>query len=92
VVEGSFRFCPWCASPLRSKQAAFFMGAGADANRALRVSRFEGEREVRVSLWDDSGRAEAALSLDDEVAARLAAFVAAGDDILGDDEPTLSLY
>jgi hypothetical protein len=64
------------------------MGAGADAHRALRVSRFEGEREVRVSVWDDRGRAEAALSLDEEDAARLAAFV--GDAVVDDDAPTLS--
>jgi hypothetical protein len=71
---------------LRSKQAAFFMGAGADTHRALRVSRFAGEREVRVSVWDDSGRAEAALCIDEDVARRLASFVAPGN---YDDAPTL---
>jgi hypothetical protein len=75
---------------VRSKRAAFFMGAGADERRAVRVSRFEGERGVRMSVWDDAGRAEAAVSLDSEVAARLAAFVAPPD-AFGDDAPTLEL-
>ena len=52
------------------------MGADQDAGRALRVSRYLPERRVRFSVWDESGTARAAVSLDQEEAARLAAFVA----------------
>jgi hypothetical protein len=42
---------------------------------AIRVSRYLPERRVRFSVWDESGTARAAVSLDQEEAARLAAFV-----------------
>ena len=48
----------------------------ADEHRALRVSRYVPERRVRFSVWDESGTARAAVSLDDEEAARLAGFLA----------------
>jgi hypothetical protein len=54
----------------------FFAGADRDAGRALRVSRYLHERRVRFSVWDESGTARAAVSLDEQEAARLAAFVA----------------
>ena len=41
-VEEAFRFCPWCAAPLRSKLVEFFRPhplVPTDAGRALRVSR-----------------------------------------------------
>jgi len=53
----------------------FFVGADQDAGRALRVSRYLPERRVRFSVWDESGTARAAVSLDEEEAAKLAAFV-----------------
>ena len=83
-VEREYRFCPWCAAPQRLKIVDFFRahsGIAADRGRALRVSRYLGEaeeRHVRFSVWDDSGntaRATAAVSLDDEEAARLARFL-----------------
>jgi len=50
-----------------------------DPGRALRVSRYLGpeqrDRHVRFSVWSDAGHAEAALSLDEAEAARLARFV-----------------
>ena len=75
-VAGEFRYCPWCATPLRSKLVEFFRGVDADERRALRVSRYVPERRVRFSVWDESGTARAAVSLDEEEAARVAEFIA----------------
>jgi hypothetical protein len=75
-TESTYRYCPWCASPQRLKVVEFFRGADGDARRALRVSRYLPERRVRFSVWDETGRVRAAVSLDEEEAARLAAFVA----------------
>jgi hypothetical protein len=74
-TAAEYRYCPWCARPQRSKLVEFFRGTDADARKALRVSRYLPERRVRFSVWDESGRAQAAVSLDEEEAARLAAFV-----------------
>ena len=81
-VEPRFRFCPWCAGALRLKITEFFRASGAveqDAGKALRVSRYLGGprtlRHVRFSVWNDAGEAEAAVSLDEREAARLARFV-----------------
>jgi hypothetical protein len=71
-----YRFCPWCATPQRRKLVEFFPGVDEDERRALRVSRYLPERRVRVSVWDETGTARAAVSLDDEEAARLSAFLA----------------
>jgi RNA polymerase subunit RPABC4/transcription elongation factor Spt4 len=76
TTESSHRFCPWCATPLRSKLVEFFIGADDDSRKALRVSRYLPERRVRFSVWDDTGTVKAAVSLDEDEAARLAAFVA----------------
>jgi hypothetical protein len=82
-TEEAFRFCPWCAAPLRSKLVEFFRPhrfVASDAGRALRVSRYLGptpqERHVRFSVWDEEGTAQAAVSLDEDEALRLARFVA----------------
>jgi hypothetical protein len=72
----SYRYCPWCAAPQRRKLVEFFRGADTDSKRALRVSRYVPERRVRFSVWDETGTARAAVSLDDDEAARLAEFVA----------------
>jgi hypothetical protein len=61
---------------MRSKLVEFFRGVDADEHRALRVSRYVSERRVRFSVWDESGTARAAVSLDEDEAARLADFVA----------------
>jgi hypothetical protein len=71
-----YRYCPWCAAPQRRKLVEFFRGADTDSKRALRVSRYVPERRVRFSVWDETGTARAAVSLDDDEAARLAEFVA----------------
>ena len=76
-VEASFRFCPWCGTAQRTKLVEFFRPHRNSAGRALRVSRYFGdEPHVRFSVWDD-GVARAAVSLDEDESARLAAFLAA---------------
>jgi hypothetical protein len=82
-VEERFRFCPWCAAPQRLKLVEFFRPHRLDRGKALRVSRYlgaPGGGHVRFSVWtelDDGARAEAAVSLDEDEAARLARFIGA---------------
>jgi hypothetical protein len=68
--------------PLRTKLVEFFAphpNVDADREKALRVSRYSGSDErppqVRFSIWNVD-RAAAAVSLTNDEAARLAAFVA----------------
>jgi hypothetical protein len=75
-LASEFRYCPWCAAPLRRKLVEFFRGVDADSRKALRVSRYLPEERVRFSVWDESGTARAAVTLDDEEAARLATYLA----------------
>jgi hypothetical protein len=76
-VDERYRFCPWCATPLRRKLVEFFRGhPELDRGKALRVSRYLDERHVRLSVWGASGEAEAAVSLEEDEAARLAGFLA----------------
>jgi hypothetical protein len=85
-VEERYRFCPWCAAPLRLKVVELFPPhplVEGDAAKALRVSRYLGEederRHVRFSVWsagEQTPRAQAAVSLTEEEAARLSAFLA----------------
>jgi hypothetical protein len=77
-LEAAYRFCPWCASPQRRKLVEFFRPHPRDEGKALRVSRYLTEEpHVLFSVWSAEGVAEAAVSLDEEEAERLAAFVAA---------------
>ena len=86
MVEPQFRFCPWCGASQRSKIVELFAGhplVEQDPGKALRVSRYLGEteetRHVRFSVWSEAGRtprAEAAVSLADAEAERLARFLA----------------
>lgn len=87
-VEGRFRFCPWCSTPLRLKLVEFFRPhplIDSDRDKALRVSRYFGagaEAHVRFSVWfetEDSAEATAAVSLDEGEAARLARFLTDGE-------------
>ncbi len=80
-VEDRFRFCPWCAAPQRRKLVEFFAphpDVEADAAKALRVSRYFGDDEtppqVRFSIWSVDS-AEAAVSLSEEEAERVASFL-----------------
>lgn len=78
-VERRFRYCPWCAAPQRRKLVEFFRAhplIEQDEGKALRVSRYPDESHVRFSVWDESGQAEAAVSLDEQEALRLATFLA----------------
>jgi hypothetical protein len=77
-IGEAFRYCPWCAAPQRAKLVEFFRGTGDEAGKALRVSRYLDEHHVRFSVWDESGTAEAAVSVDDVEAQRLTAFLRAG--------------
>jgi len=76
-TAAQYRYCPWCSAPQRRKLVEFFRGVDRDSRRALRVSRYLPERRVRFSVWDESGRVRAAVSLDEEEAARLGEFVSA---------------
>jgi hypothetical protein len=81
-VEDRFRYCPWCASPQRRKLVEFFAPhplVEGDTTKALRVSRYLGDEQtppqVRFSIWSVDS-ADAAVSLSNEEAARVAAFIA----------------
>jgi hypothetical protein len=74
-VEARFRFCPWCGAVQRRKLVEFFWPHANSPGRALRVTRYIGdEPQVRFSVWDD-GVARAAVSLAEDEALRLAAFL-----------------
>jgi hypothetical protein len=76
TVEDAFRFCPWCSTPQRSKLVEFFRAHPRDGDKALRVSRYLTEDpHVRFSVWNESGVATAAISLDEHEAQRLASFL-----------------
>jgi hypothetical protein len=82
TISGRYRFCPWCAAPLRSKLVEFFHPHPAfegEGGRALRVSRYltgDGdERHVRLSIWDDESTAESVIPLEEAEAERLARFL-----------------
>ena len=77
-VGERFRFCPWCAAPLRTKLVEHFRAHPLieDEPAGLRVSRYLTEsRHVRLSIWRSEGVA-AAVSLEEEEARRLARFLA----------------
>jgi hypothetical protein len=77
-LEAAYRFYPWCAAPQRSKLVEFFRAHPRDAGKALRVSRYLTEEpHARFSVWSADGVAEAAVSLDEAEADRLAGFLAA---------------
>ena len=77
-MDDVFRFCPWCSAPQRRKVVEFFRAHPRDLGRALRVSRYLTEQpHVRFSVWSADGVAEAAVSLEEEEAERLASFLAA---------------
>ena len=76
-VEARFRFCPWCGVAQRRKVVEFFWPHAGHEGRALRVSRYFGDDpQVRFSVWGEDGVAQAAVSLEDDEADRLAGFLA----------------
>ena len=75
-VDRRFRFCPWCSEPQRRKLVEFFRAHERDRGKALRVSQYlVDDPHVRFSVWDETGTAQAAISLDEEEAQRLAQFL-----------------
>jgi hypothetical protein len=63
---------------LRRKFVEFFPGHARDHGKALRVSRYVTEDpQVRFSVWDQTGRVEAAVSVNELEAGRLARFLRA---------------
>jgi hypothetical protein len=82
AVADTFRYCPWCALPQRTKLVEFFgphPDVPGDARKAMRLSRYFGSDDVppqfRFSIWEDDAAA-AAVSLTEEEAERLADFIA----------------
>jgi hypothetical protein len=80
-VDAAFRYCPWCAAPARRKLVEFFPGRPfpGELGKALRVSRYLPDDDepghVRFSVWNETGVAQAVVSLAEPDAARLADFV-----------------
>jgi hypothetical protein len=75
-LEERFRFCPWCAQPQRTKIVEFFSPHPRDAGKALRITRYlTDDPHVRFSVWNESGVAEGAVSLDEREAGRVARFL-----------------
>jgi hypothetical protein len=79
-VEQTFRYCPWCGAVQRRKLVEFFLGHERyDRGRSLRVSRYlrtpDQEPHVRFSVWNEAGEAQAAISIEEDEAAHLAAFL-----------------
>src|SRR5438067_3776930 len=75
-LEERFRLCPWCAAPQRRKIVEFFSPHPRDAGKALRVTRYlTDDPHVRFSVWNESGVAESAVSLDEGEAGRVAHFL-----------------
>jgi hypothetical protein len=80
AFEARFRFCPWCGAAQRLKIVEYFPAlrlSEADEGRGLRVSRYlTVDGQVRLSVWN-VGEVEAAVSLDEAEARRLARFLRA---------------
>ncbi len=82
-IGDAFRYCPWCAAPQRLKLVEFFRARHTEeTSKALRVSRYLhdelDERHVRFSIWDaspENASVQAAVSLEDDEAERLAHFL-----------------
>jgi hypothetical protein len=95
-LEAAFRFCPWCGHAQRLKLTEFFFGTevAGDSLRALRISRYLGEepeqRHVRFSVWSDLAgktQVEAAVSIDEDEAERVARFLTYAPDLAAPTEP-----
>jgi hypothetical protein len=78
AFDERFRFCPWCGAIQRLKIVEYFDGvpvAPGEAVKGLRVSRYlTPPGHVRFSVWG-IGRVEAAVSIDESEARRLASFL-----------------
>jgi hypothetical protein len=81
-IGEAFTYCPWCGWHQEPKLTEFFNAhSQIERNRggALRVSRYLARsaprRHIRFSVWSKSGEAEAAISIDEPEARRLAQFL-----------------
>jgi hypothetical protein len=85
TIGEDYRYCPWCGATQEPKLTEFFHPhALIERDRgALRVSRYLAKsaprRHVRFSVWSKSGEAQAAISIDEPEARRLAAFLVEPD-------------
>ena len=86
TIGDDYRYCPWCGATQEPKLTEFFHPHALierDRRGALRVSRYLARsaprRHVRFSVWSKSGEAEAAISIDEPEARRLAAFLVEPD-------------
>jgi hypothetical protein len=74
-IEDDFRYCPECGTPQRSKIVEYFAGDARLDGGWLRISAYlTTPRHIRLSIWRQD-RAEAALSLTQSEARRLARFL-----------------
>jgi hypothetical protein len=74
-VDDSFRYCPSCGAPLRSKIVEYFRGEDEFGDGTLRVSVYLTDpQHVRLSIWKGES-AQAALSLSPAEADRLLDFI-----------------
>jgi hypothetical protein len=81
-IGDEYRYCPWCGATQEPKLTEFFHPHALierDRRGALRVSRYlaraPSKRHVRFSVWSKSGEAQAAISIDEPEARRLATFL-----------------
>ena len=76
-LTDSFRFCPHCAAPQRSKLVEYFRGHPLIETDpvGLRASRYLGDdRHIRLSIWHGD-HPSAVIALEEHEARRLAAFL-----------------
>jgi hypothetical protein len=82
AFDERFRFCPWCGAAQRLKIVEYFGGlpvAAGDKGKGLRVPRYlTAPGHVRFSVWS-VGQVDAAVSIDEEEARRLASFLRGTD-------------
>jgi len=82
AFDERFRYCPWCGTIQRLKIVEYFHGFPVtrdDERKGLRVSRYlDAPGHVRFSVWG-VGEVQAAVSIDEPEALRLASFLRSTD-------------
>src|ERR1041384_934393 len=74
--EGRSPFCRWCPEPQRKNIVEFFSPHPRDAGKPLRITRYlTDDPHIRFSVWNESGVAEGAVSIDEREAGRVARFL-----------------
>ena len=86
AFDERFRYCPWCGALQRLKIVEYFGGlplTESEPGKGLRVSRYlTAPGHVRFSVWG-IGQVEAAVSIDEDEARRLATFLRRTDPLAG---------